>query len=281
MKLIRSFLFAPGSNETVMEKAVNAGADAVILDLEDAVAVAEKEKARQAVTDMVTRGRSMRIYVRINSWGSPWCLKDLEAAIAANATGIVLPKAEDPAVVRRVADYLEPDQELIPLVETALGVLRANEIALASSKVMRLAFGAIDFTLDIGTTYSQSGTELFQARSMLVLACRAAGINPPVDTVNPNLNDIHALTSELNLVKQLGMFGKLSIHPKQLGPIHSAFTPSSTEIEQAHQVIKAFEKAEAEGIASIQLDGKFIDYPVVARARKILELSAQVSSPEY
>ncbi|TYO94891.1 citrate lyase subunit beta/citryl-CoA lyase [Geothermobacter ehrlichii] len=274
MQIIRSFLFAPGSNSKLMQKALTVGADAIIFDLEDAVAVSEKEKARALAAEIVGRGEHQCLtYIRINSWDTSWAKADLAAAINAGVGGIMLPKAEDPAVVKAVAGLLPPNVDFIPLVETAKGILNAYAIADCSDRVSRLAFGAIDFTLDIGADYSKTGTELLYARSQLVVASRAAGLLPPVDTVFPDLADSAGLETELNRVKQLGMFGKLAIHPKQISPINQLFTPSAEEIEDAIQVIKAFEEAQNKGVASIEINGKFVDYPVVAKAKRLIELS--------
>ncbi len=274
MQIIRSLLFAPGSNTKLMEKALTIGADAIIFDLEDAVAVSEKEKARALAAEIVSRGgRQCLTYIRINSWDTPWAEADLAAAIGAGVDGIMLPKSEDPVVVKAVADLLPLNVDFIPLVETAKGLLNAYAIADCSDRVSRLAFGAIDFTLDIGADYSKTGTELLYARSQLVVASRAACLLPPVDTVFPDLADSVGLETELNQVKQLGMFGKLAIHPKQIAPINQLFTPSAEEIEEAAQVVRAFGEAENKGVASIRINDKFVDYPVFSKAQRLIELS--------
>lgn len=279
MHVLRSLLFAPGSNPRIMQKACDSGADAVIFDLEDAVAVAEKAAARDRVAAELRRGRSAcRRYVRINPWNTEWGRDDLAAALASGADGIMLPKAEDPEVVEAVAVLLPEGVDFIPLVETARGVLQSAAIASCSKTISRLAFGAIDFTLDVGGRYSKDGRELLYARSHLVLVSRAADILPPVDTVYPDLEDLGSLENELAQVKDLGMFGKLAIHPLQLPGIHRAFTPSAAELDAAREIVSAFTEAEAQGAAALRIGAKFIDYPVFLKAQRILALSDALTS---
>ncbi len=273
--LKRSFLFVPGSNEKLIGKALATEADAVIIDLEDSVAVGEKENARK-IALAAARNSLKGCYIRINAWTTPWHERDLQEAAAAGIAGIMLPKSEDADTVLRTAEKLPTGCDLIPLIETARGVLRAHEVAACSDRISRLAFGALDFTLDIGTRFSKTGTELIYARSHLVIASRAADIFPPVDSVYPDLADPDSLRSELNEVRGLGMFGKLAIHPNQIDPIHKTFTPAAEEVEEAELIVKEFEKAEKEGIASIKLNDKLVDYPVYTRAKRILDLSRQL-----
>ena len=278
MNYLRSFLFAPGSNTHVMQKALNSTADAVILDLEDAVSISEKKSTRTQVFELLKSTEWLRrIYIRINGWETPWGRADLETAIAAGIDGIMLPKAEIPKVVAEIAELLPADVDFIPLVETARGILNAYDIAICHDRISRLAFGAVDFSTDIGTDYSKSGIALLHARSHLVLVSRAADLLPPIDTVFPDLLDMVGFADELDQVKQLGMFGKLAIHPKQLDPIHTTFTPSRDEITEAHEVVRAFEKAEQKGIAALEIQGKFIDYPVYRHAKKVVLLAEMLT----
>ncbi len=274
MNYLRSFLFAPGSNAHIMRKALNSTADAVILDLEDAVSVSEKKAARNQLFELLKSTEWLqRIYIRINGWETPWGRGDLEAAITAEVDGIMLPKAETTQVIAEIAELLPDNVDFIPLVETARGVLNAYEIASSHNRISRLAFGAVDFSTDIGTDYSKSGIALLHARSQLVLVSRVAGLLPPVDTVFPDLLDTNGLAKELDQVKQLGMFGKLAIHPKQLDPIHTTFTPGQDEIREAREIVQAFEEAELKGVAALEIKGKFIDYPVYRYAQKVVFLA--------
>lgn len=287
MELIRTFLFTPGNNEIRVEKAYGLGADAVILDLEDAVAVTEKKAARQMVKAILAKPRNAATYVRVNSLPTGFFFGDLVEMIQPGLDGIILPKSETAEDVRKVdwlISLLEQEKtlpagkiDLIPLVESALGILNAKEIAAACARVSRVAFGAIDYTLDIGTSCSQAGSELFFARAQLVAASRAAGKKPPVDTVYPDIKDIEGLLVETKAVKQLGFFGKMVIHPNQIDPVNKVFSPTEEDVLWASKVAAAFDQAEAQGTASIQLEGKFIDYPVAMRAKRTLQLAAAIA----
>ncbi|MQL52385.1 CoA ester lyase [Desulfofundulus thermobenzoicus] len=280
---LRSFLFAPASDLRKVDKALSLDADAVILDLEDAVAVSEKVRARSLVLDVLGRAGRVGIYVRVNGVNTSWIVGDLMAVVGSRPAGIMLPKAENAEEIRRVdwligqleEEYGLPpgEMELVPLVETARGVMNAYEIAASCPRVRRLAFGAIDYTLDIGTSLTGQGTEIFYARSQLVVASRAAGIAGPIDTVYPRIKDEEGLAAECRLVRSLGFAGKLVIHPAQLGPVNDIFAPTPGEITYARKVVQAFDEAEARGVAAVQLEGKFIDYPVAAWARRILAIA--------
>lgn len=279
---LRSLLFAPASDLRKVDKALSLQADAVILDLEDAVAVSEKVRARSMVLDVLGRASRDCIFVRVNGVATDWIVGDLMAVVGGRPIGIMLPKAEckeDVARVDWLIGQLEREYglpscmiELVPLVETARGVMNAYDIAAGCPRVKHLAFGAIDYTLDIGTSLTDQGTEIFYARSRLVVASRAAGIEGPIDTVYPNIKDEEGLATECRLVRNLGFQGKLVIHPDQLGPVNKIFTPSEREIEYAAKVAQAFERAESQGVAAVQVDGKFIDYPVAAWAKRVLDI---------
>lgn len=282
-KPLRSFLFVPASDLRKVGKALSLNADAVILDLEDAVAVSEKVRARSLVLDVLGRPSREVIYVRVNGVSTNWVVGDLMAVVGGRPAGIMLPKAECAEEVKRVdwligqleMEYGIPpgEMELIPLVETARGVMMAYEIAACCPRVKRLAFGAVDYTLDIGTSLTGQGTEIFYARAHLVVVSRAAGIEGPIDTVYTNIKNEEGLAAECRLVRNLGFHGKLVIHPAQLGPVNEIFSPTPKEIEFASKVVQIFEKAEAQGVAVVQLEGKFIDYPVAAWARRIMDIA--------
>ncbi len=286
MRPRRSMLFAPASDLRKAEKAMSLEADGVILDLEDAVAVSEKVRARSLALDMLGRAGGKAVYVRVNSVTSPFVVGDLLAVMGGRPSGIMLPKAESAEEVQRVdwlmsqleKEYALPPGkvELIPLIETARGVINAYEIACACARVKCLAFGAIDYTLDIGTSLSAEGNEIFYARAHLVVASRAAGCEPPIDTVFPDLKNFEGFARECRFARGMGYQGKLVIHPSQIGPANEIFSPTQKEIEYARKVVEAFEKAESEGVAAVQLEGKFIDYPVAAWARRVLEVASRL-----
>lgn len=277
MRFYRTMLFAPGSNMKVVVKALASNADAVIVDLEDAVAPNSKESARCQIVDFLSADQETNsdIYIRINGWDSDWGKKDFESVTKLPISGIILPKTNSSGELSDVVSLLPPNMDIIPLIETATGVLNSREIAMVKG-ISRLAFGAVDFTTDIGTSLSKTGIELLYARSLLVLASKAAGIYPPIDTVFPDIKDTTGYLQELTLVKQLGMLGKLVIHPSQIALAHQVFSPTAEEIEYAEKVIAAYAEAENSGVGAIQFEGKMIDYPVASSAKKLLELSKRI-----
>ena len=286
--LLRTFLFAPGDHARRVEKSLTLGADAVILDLEDAVAAAEKPKARGAVVAALARPRSCKGYVRVNSLQTPWCHGDLMAVVAAGVDGIVLPKVEQESDLRTI-DWLLGELErerglppggidLMPIVETALGFSNLRQIARAGTRMRRIAFGAGDFTLDTGIAWSAEEHELLPHRSALIVESRAAGLEAPVDTVWIRLDDPEGFARSAQRSKDLGFQGRLCIHPDQVRPVNEIFTPSDAEVAQARRVVAAFAEAEARGLAAIQVDGKFVDYPLVYLAEGVLARAAQIAA---
>ena len=283
MKLKRSFLFAPGNHPRKVEKVFRAGADAVILDLEDAVAISEKEATRPVVVEALQAARDCLGYVRINALDTGLTFGDLEIVVAPGVDGIVLPKVETAADIAKV-DWVMGELErkaglergcidLLPIIETGLGVANARQICAAGGRMRCVSFGAGDYTRDMGMEWTLSEHECGPARAEIVLASRIAGLEPPIDTVWIHLKDEDGLRSSAQMVREMGFQGKLCIHPNQVEPIHSVFTPSADDVAQARRVVAAFDAAEADGSASIQLDGYFIDYPIVERARRQLALA--------
>ncbi|MCL6634794.1 MAG: CoA ester lyase [Peptococcaceae bacterium] len=287
MSLYRTMLFAPANDLRKAGKALMSDADAAVLDLEDAVALSEKISARDALKEALALPRRGDVFVRVNSAQTGYILGDLMAAVAGGVKGIVLAKSESAEEVRRVDWLMEQIErenglppgglELIPFIESANAVINAYAIASASPRVSRLFFGGVDYVLDIGTSFSKGGAELFFARSQLVVASRAAGIEAPVDTVYPDFRDIEGLVAEARAVRQMGFQGKLAIHPGQVGPLNEVFTPTPEEISWAEKVVAAFEESEARGQAVLQLDGKMIEYPIASRARRLLALAGQIA----
>ncbi len=289
MRIYRSFLFAPGNRPRFVEKVAHCGADAVILDLEDAVPIADKEATRYAVRQALATMTNCPVYVRINplvaatSFSQAIGEADLEAIVCGDLAGVILPKTEsasDAQQAEAILTGLEGERgltpgaiDLIPIIETARGVHHAFDIASAGTRIKRLAFGAGDFTRDIGVQWSRREVESQYARSALVIASRAADIEAPLDSVWIAIRDLRGLTRSARLVKQLGFQGKMAIHPTQVEPINSAFSPTSGELEYAKRVVAAFEAAEAAGEASLQLDGQMIDYPIVEAAQRILNMA--------
>jgi citrate lyase subunit beta/citryl-CoA lyase len=264
----RSYLFAPGDNEKLLAKVFDAGADAVILDLEDAVPPAQKPAARHNIADLL---KTRSAWVRINAPQTALAAADLDA-VAGVAFGIRIPKVESVDDVRWVAQRA-PGKPLICAIETAKGV--ANTFALAAEPaVTHLALGGIDLRRDLGV--GDNDTSLLYVRSHLVVACRAAGIEPPIDSVYPMLHDDEGLRRQCASSRVLGLFGKSAIHPRQLPIIHEAFSPTEDELRWAQYVVNAFDAANG---AALRLPGgEFVDLPVAERARGIL-LRAGADNP--
>ena len=284
MQPSRSFLFCPGNHPRKIAKVFDAGADAVILDLEDAVAVSEKAATRSPVVDALGLPRRCRGYVRINALDTGFTFGDLEAVVAPGVDGIVFPKVESATDLAKV-DWLIGELEakrglavgaidLMPILETGPGIANARAICAAGGRVRRVSFGAGDYTRDMGMDWTRDEAECAHARAEVVLASRVAGLEPPLDTVWTDLADVDGLTASARTAKAMGFQGKMCIHPGQIEPVHRVFTPSAEEVARAEKIVAAFEKAEAEGSASIQVDGQFVDYPIVARARRVLTLAA-------
>jgi citrate lyase subunit beta/citryl-CoA lyase len=262
-------------------KALPLDADAVILDLEDAVAIAEKPATRNVVAAALERPRRGLLYVRINASDTEFCYGDLVAVMQPGLDGIILPKIETAAALATIdwlLTQLERDRglphggiDLIPIIETARGLQQIDEILATGTRVQRVAFGAGDFTLDVNMTWSRGETELAYARASIATASRAAGVEAPLDTVWVDLTDPAGLEGSARTALGYGFQGKMCIHPDQIAVVNRVFTPTSAEIAFAERVCAAFAQAEAEGSAAIQLDGKFIDYPIVYRAQRTLQ----------
>ncbi|MFK7887220.1 MAG: CoA ester lyase [Gammaproteobacteria bacterium] len=284
---LRSFLFTPGNHPRKVAKVFTVGADAVILDLEDAVAIAEKPATRQVVVDALSAPRSCRGYVRVNAVGSGFCRADLDHVIGPHLDGIVLPKVESPNVLKDVDAHITRCEkaagmtpgslDLMPIIETAHGVEDAREIAAASPRVRRLSFGGGDYTLDLDYEWLADEAVLAYARAKLSHASRLANLEPPIDTVVLQIKDDERFTASAHRGRQFGFGGKLCIYPAQVALTHAVFTPNEEEVAHARAVIKAFEDAEASGSASIQLDGYFIDYPIVYKAQRIIALTDRLA----
>jgi citrate lyase subunit beta/citryl-CoA lyase len=259
----RSYLFAPGHNAKLLTRVFAAGADAVILDLEDAVPPDAKQSARRLVAAALA---DQPAWVRVNAARTAQCEADL-AAVSNAAYGIRVPKAESPEDVSWVAERA-PGKPLICAIETARGVLAATEIATVPG-VRHLAMGGVDLARDLNA--SSGNLQTLYMRSHLVLASRAAGIEPPIDSVYAQLDDEPGLREQAEFARSLGFLGKSAIHPRQLPVLHEVFTPAPEQIAWAREVVTAFEAA---GGAALRLPcGEFVDLPVAERARRLLEVA--------
>jgi len=291
MKPLRTALFAPGNRPDRAEKALGLDADAVFIDLEDAVAISEKEKTRPLVRQVLDSFPGKRMYVRINGVKTPYWKEDLAAIVSTNLVGVVVPKVEAPEdifVLDKALTDLEVKAgmkmgalEVISICESAKGLEELYSIVSSKAEnhpISMVSFGAADFTLDLGIGLTRDGKELDYPRSRIPIACRAAGIIPPIDTPwMVDLKDMDGLIADARKAKAFGFQGKIVIHPNQIQPCHDVFTPTEEEIAYAKAVIEAFEAAEREGRAAIQLEGKFIDYPVVEKSRRICALAQAIA----
>jgi len=283
-QLNRTFLFVPGNHPRKVAKVFEAGADAVILDLEDAVAVSEKAATRGVVRDALQRERACRAYIRVNALDTSLTFDDIDETIDANLDGIVLPKVERAADLEMV-DWLIANLErkrgikagqidLMPIIETGHGLANVRDIAASPvARMKRLSFGAGDFTRDMGMEWSRAETELLPARSEILLASRIAGREPPIDTVFIHINDDTGFEASTQTIRDLGFQGKLCIHPAQVPIANAALTPSQADVAWARRIIAAFNEAEAAGSASIQVDGYFVDYPIVVKAERVVTIA--------
>lgn len=271
----RSLLFVPGNDGRRLEKALAAGADAVVADLEDAVPTAEKENARKLVAHHLTRARTESLLaVRVNGAGTPFWDDDLGVVAGLPLDSLVLPKATPDAV----AQLPEEGPPVVAIVESARGLKQAYETA-AAPRVAALGLGAVDLGLELGLEPRPDGQEVLFARSQLVLDSAAAGIRAPFDLVHLDTRDLDGLERECRLARSLGLRGKLCIHPAQIEVVHRVFALREEEIERARRVVEAYERGAAEGRGAVALDGEMVDLPVVERARQVLA-QAERSAPD-
>lgn len=287
MSIYRTMLFAPANDLRKAGKALMLNADGAVLDLEDAVAFSEKANARNALKEALNLPRRGDVFIRVNSVQTEFILSDLLAAVTEGVKGLVVAKSESAEEIRQV-DWLmgkiekergltEGSMEIIPFIESANAIVNAYSIASSSPRISRMFFGGVDYVLDIGTTFSKGGSEIFYARSQLVVASRAAGIEPPIDTVYPDFKNIEGLVADARAVRQMGFQGKLAIHPGQIEPLNEVFTPTPEEISWAKRIVTVFDQEEARGQAVFQVDGKMIEYPIANRARRIIALAEQIA----
>ena len=284
--LRRAMLFMPGDSMRKIEKALGLGVDCIVMDLEDGVAFSQKVEARQTIVEALTTldfGRTERL-VRINPVGSDLFEADLRATIAAGPDGYVLPKVDFAEQVQAVAEFVGLEEKtrgrraggirLLPIVETALGVMNVREIALADDRVDALVFGAEDLAGDMGAVRTPAGWEVFYARSAVVMAAKAYRLQA-IDQVFFDLNDLEGFEAECRAGRQMAYDGKMVIHPRQVEIAQRVFAPSPDEIGRALRIIRAHEEAQACGLGAFALDGKMVDRPVVKAAENIVRKGQQ------
>lgn len=263
-----SYLFVPANRTERYAKALACGADAVIVDLEDAVGPQLKDQARTALAGWLREnGAQPKLWIRINAADTAWHEDDVACFAGSDIAGFVLPKAEDPAAASAIARRGKSGQGVIALIETAAGVAAMRQIARAEG-VSRLAFGSIDLQVDLGMQCDELESELAHLRLELVLASRLAGIASPIDGVTTTFDDMDFLGAAVQRSLRLGFGAKLCIHPRQVAAVNAGFRPSAAELAWAREVMAAVEKSDG---GAISLNGKMVDKPVILQAQRFLQ----------
>ena len=289
MNLNRSFLFAPGNVARRVEKALTLDADAVIVDLEDSVAIGEKAATRKSVAEALARPRKGRGYVRVNAPSSEFCYRDLVETLHRKVDGVVVPKIESAADLHAI-DWLmaslerefgvEPGTlDLVPQIETAAGLQRIDRVLQARNlrpykgpwRVKRVAFGGADYAHELGLTVGMDEAELADAKARVVLSSRAAGLEGPIDSPWFQFREAEGFARSLQRSRRNGFQGRLCVHPDQIALVNAAYLPSEAELARAERIVAAFKQAEAAGQAAIQVDGEMVDYPVAYRAQTMID----------
>lgn len=282
MKLRRSMLFVPGSNAAMLSNSFIYQPDSIMFDLEDSVALKEKDTARMLVAHALQHPlyQAMETVVRVNPIDSEFGLHDLNAVVRAGVDVVRMPKtdtAEDVIAMDNAITEIEKacgrevgSTKLLAAIESPLGITQANQIALASKRLIGIALGAEDYVRNLKTERSPEGIELLFARCSILQAARAAGIQA-FDTVFSNANDEEGFLREASLIKQLGFDGKSLINPRQIELIHNLFAPTQKDVDHAQAVVEAAEAALEQGLGVVSLNGKMVDGPIIERARLVLE----------
>ena len=285
--LRRSLLFVPGAEPRKLERARTAGADTLIFDLEDAVAVDRKALARQQVVDALRSGGfgATELAVRVNAPSTPFFAEDVAAVVAGGAHAIVLPKAEHPDGLRDAEAVVAAAEQssatrapvrLMALVESALGIVEARSLCTASARIDALCFGHADFSLDMGLTDADAAHGVvLHARCTVAIAAKAGGVTA-VDSVCLALNDDAAFRADAQLGRSLGFDGKLCIHPAQVAIANQVHSPTPEQIAYAERVVAGWREANAAGRGVLSVDNKMIDAPLVAAQRRLLARAQRV-----
>ena len=286
MKLRRTMLFMPGNNPGMLQTADTFGADSVIFDLEDAVALTEKDAARILVTEaMKTMSYGdTEVVIRINPLSSPFAMEDIDKMARLKPDAILLPKAtpEDISVLEKELERIEKEEgfeigeiKVHALVETAYGVETVYETLKSSKRIEAVLLGGEDLAADLAVKRTRDSDELFYARTKIVNACKALKIDA-IDTPFTDTNDYEGLEADSRKAKMLGFTGKLAINPRQIDTIHNVYSPTKQEINHAMRVMSAKEDAEKDGLGVFSLDGKMVDLPIINRAIQTLEIAEMI-----
>lgn len=286
MKLRRTMLFMPGNNPGMLQDAAILGSDSIILDLEDAVSLTEKDSARILVREAIKNVdySGVEVVVRINPIGTEFSGEDINVIARVKPDALMVPKAteDDLIEISRRLNEIEKEEsfeakaiKLIPIVESAYGVENVYSIIKASDRVVAVLLGGEDLTSDMGVKRTKEGNEISYARNRVAVACKAMRVDG-IDTPFTDTNDFDGLRKDTLLAKSLGMTGKASINPRQIDTIHQVYAPTEAEIIHAQRVLDAMEEAEREGKGVFSLDGKMVDAPVISRAKTTIDLSKKL-----
>jgi len=289
LELLRSLIFVPGNRANMLERALDFQADIIMVDLEDSVPPGEKVAARQVASQWIPRLRQagQRVMVRANSLDTGLTPDELQALISPDLYGVSVGKTESASDLHEIERLIAPLESgaglaaghirLIPWIESARAIVNVNEMAAALDRTVGIAFGAEDFTNDMGIQRTDEGHEVYHARCTVAIAARAAGIasldSPYVAFRNPE-----GLRTDAGAARRMGYTGKFAIHPSQVESINELFSPLSEDVAYARRVVEAWNEAEASGRGSLALDDKMVDVPVVKRARNLLALVDEIES---
>ncbi len=288
MQLLRSLIFVPGNRPNMLERARSFSADIIMVDLEDSVPPSEKLTARDLAHDWVSTlaDEGQKVVVRVNSLDTGLTRDEMASVVGAGLSGISLGKVDSPWDIQEAERMLGPLEAraglepgsvgIIPWIENAQAVVNLHQIASSSPRIMALAFGAEDYTNDLGVQRTDQGEEVYFPRAAVAVAARAARV-ASLDSPFVAFRDPEGLKKDAGRARQLGYTGKFAIHPSQLDIINETFSPLPEDVEYAHQVVEAWNQAEATGRGSLDLNGRMVDVPVVKRAQNLLALAEAIS----
>ena len=289
MELLRSLVFVPGNRANMLERALGFGADVVMVDLEDSVPPGEKAAACEMAAEWVPRlaAAGRRVMVRVNSLDTGLTSQELDTVVCPDLAGISIGKGDTAWDLRQVDQLLEPLEsrigiprgtiKLVPWIETAMAIVHVYEMARASQRIVGVAFGAEDYTNDMGVIRTDFGEECYYARSAVAVAARAARV-AALDGPFVGFRDPDGLRTDAGTARQMGFTGKFAIHPAQIDIINETFSPHPDDVEYARTVVAAWEEAESAGRGSLSIDGRMVDVPVVKRAQNLLALVEAIAA---